>query len=116
MAERAGDPDFDYIYGLAAADSGKPAEAIIAFQRVLAVQPDNALARAELARAHALAGDIDTARAHFDPVVQDPSLPDPVRQRFDRLVLTFANQIPGGGTQLYSLPDASHGWDSKNKP
>ncbi|MFV3073698.1 tetratricopeptide repeat protein [Niveispirillum fermenti] len=111
-AERAGDPDFDYALGLAAADSGHPAEAIIAFQRVLAIQPDNAQARAELARAYALAGDIDTARAQFDTVVQDPSLPDPVRQRFDRLVRDFDRQIAGGGTDLSGFFDLSGGWDS----
>lgn len=112
MAARAGDPDFDYVLGLAAADTGRPAEAIIAFQRVLAQQPDNAQARAELARAYALAGDIDTARAQFDTVVQDPSLPDPVRQRFDRLVRDYDRQIAGGGTDVSGFLDLSGGWDS----
>lgn len=110
--ERAGDPDFDYAYGLAAADSGRPAEAVIAFQRVLAVQPGNVQARAELARAYALAGDIDTAKAQFDTVVQDPSLPDPVRQRFDRLVRDFGRRIDGGGTDVSGFVDVSGGWDS----
>ena len=54
--ERAGDPAFDYALGIAALDSGRYGEAIIALQRVLAVQPGNAQARAELARAYALAG------------------------------------------------------------
>lgn len=109
---RAGDPDFDYALGLAAADSGKPAEAIIAFQRVLALQPNNAQARAELARAYALAGDIDTARAQFDTVVQDPSLPDPVRQRLDVVVRDFDRKIAGGGTDVTGFVDVSAGWDS----
>ncbi len=109
---RAGDADYDYALGLAAADSGRPAEAIIAFQRVLAMQPDNAQARAELARAYALAGDIDTARAQFDTVVQDPSLPDPVRQRFDRIVRDYDRQIAGGGTDVSGFLDLSGGWDS----
>ncbi|RYE03443.1 MAG: tetratricopeptide repeat protein [Sphingomonadales bacterium] len=111
-AERAGEPDFDFTLGLAAADSGRPAEAIVALQRVLAVQPDNAKARAELARAYALGGDIDTARSQFDTVVQDPSLPDPVRQRFDRIVRDYDRQIAGGGTDVSGFLDASAGWDS----
>lgn len=49
-------------------------------------EPDPAAARAELARAYALAGDIDTAREQFATVVDDPSLPDPVRQRFTGFV------------------------------
>lgn len=112
MDQRAGDPDYDYVLGLAAADSGRPAEAIVAFQRVLSVQPDNAQARAELARAYALAGDIDTARAQFDTVVQDPSLPDPVRQRFDRIVRDYDRNIAGGGTDITGFADISVGLDS----
>src|SRR3546814_19662724 len=62
---RIGDPEFDYQLGMAALDAGRYGEAVIALQRVLAVQPNNAPARAELARAYALAGDIDTARAEI---------------------------------------------------
>lgn len=112
MPQRAGDPDYDYALGLAAADSGRPAEAIIAFQRVLAANPGNSKARAELARAYALAGDIDTAQAQFDTVVQDPSLPDPVRQRFDRLVRDYNKAIAGGGTSISGFADLTAGYDS----
>jgi len=111
-AARAGDPDFDYALGLAAADAGMPGVAIPALQRVLAVQPDNAQARAEIARVYAMAGDIDTARTEFDTVVADPSLPDPVRQRFDRLVRDYARQIAGGGNSLSGFADAEAGYDS----
>lgn len=112
VATRAGDPDFDYALGLAAADSGRAGEAIVALQRVLALQPGNAQARAELARAYALGGDIDTAHAQFDTVVQDPTLPDPVRQRFDRIVRDTGRQVSGGGTDLSGFVDASGGYDS----
>jgi hypothetical protein len=109
---RAGDPAFDYALGLAALDTGRYGEAIIALQRVLAVQPENAAARAELARAYALAGDIDTARAQFATVVDDPSLPDPVRQRFTGFVRQFDKQIKGGGSDISGFVDARFGHDS----
>ena len=109
---RAGDPDFDYALGLAAADSGHTGQAIIALQRVIAVQPDNAPARAEIARAYAQSGDIDTARAQFDTVVNDPSVPDPVRQRLDRLIRGYDRQIAGGGRDLSGFADAEGGYDS----
>jgi len=109
---RAGDPAFDYALGIAALDSGRFGEAIIALQRVLAVQPDNAQARAELARAYALAGDIDTARAQFATVVDDPSLPDPVRQRFTGFVRQFDTAIAGGGSDVSGFLDARGGHDS----
>jgi hypothetical protein len=112
IGQRAGDPAFDYALGIAALDSGRFGEAIIAFQRVLAVQPDNAAARAELARAYALAGDIDTAREQFATVVDDPSLPDPVRQRFTGFVRQFDKQIAGGGSDISGFVDARIGHDS----
>jgi len=109
---RAGDPDFDYAFGLAAVDSGQRGRAIVALQRVLALQPDNAKARAEIARAYALSGDIDTARAEFNTVVNDPSIPDPVRQRFDRLIRDYDRTIGGGGARATGFLDVEGGYDS----
>lgn len=109
---RAGDADFDYALGLAAADSSHPGEAIAAFQRVLAEQPGNAQARAELARVYAMAGDIDTAKATFDTVLADPTVPDPVRQRLNRLVRDYDRRIRGGGGALGGFADAEVGYDS----
>ncbi|MFM5908880.1 MAG: tetratricopeptide repeat protein [Novosphingobium sp.] len=111
-ASKAGDPAYDYALGIAAADSGRFGAAIIAFQRVLAVQPNHAQARAELARAYAMAGDIDTARQQFATVVDDPSLPDPVRQRFTGFVRQFDRQIRGGGSDLSGFAEAGVGHDS----
>lgn len=108
---RAGDPDFDYRLGIAALDAGHYGEAVIALQRVLAVQPGNAPARAELARAYAMAGDIDTARQEFATVVDDPSLPDPVRQRFTGFVRQFDRQIGGGGSDVSGFLDVRAGYD-----
>ncbi len=111
-AARAGDPDFDYALGIAAADSGHFGQAIIALQRVIALQPANAPARAEIARVYALTGDIDTARAQFNTVLQDPSLPDPVRQRFTQLERGYSRQIAGGGSDVTGFVDLSGGYDS----
>lgn len=111
-ATRAGDPAYDYQLGIAAADAGRYGEAIIAFQRVLAVQPDHPQARAELARAYALAGDVDTARSQFATVLQDPSLPDPVRQRFTGFVRQMDKRIAGGGSDVSGFFEASAGHDS----
>lgn len=108
---RAGDPDFDYALGIAAADSGRPGDAIAAFQRVLAVWPDHAQARAEIARLYAQAGDVDTARAEFATVIQDPTLPDPVRQRVGGLIRDYDRAIRGGGNQLSGFIDADVGYD-----
>ena len=111
-ATRAGDPDFDYALGLAAADSHHPGEAIAAFERVLAVQPDNSRARAEIARVYAMSGDIDSARDAFDTVQNDPTVPDPVRNRIGKLVRDYDRQIGGGGTSLTGFGEAEAGYDS----
>ncbi|MBY8822643.1 porin family protein [Sphingomonas colocasiae] len=111
-ASRIGDPDFDYALAIAAIDSKRPGEAIMALQRVLALQPGNAPARAELARAYAMTGDIDTAKQQFDTVLEDPTLPDPVRQRFTGIVRKYGRDIRGGGSSISGFADISGGWDS----
>ncbi|NCP19156.1 MAG: tetratricopeptide repeat protein [Erythrobacter sp.] len=112
IEQQAGDPAFDYAFAVAALDAGHYGEAIVALQRVLAVQPDNAPARAELARAYALSGDADTARQEFATVVDDPTLPDPVRQRFTGLISQLDRQIDGGGRDISGFVEAGAGYDS----
>ncbi|MFC4161823.1 surface lipoprotein assembly modifier [Chitinimonas lacunae] len=66
--EHAGEVEFDYLLGLAANDTGKPTQAVFAMERVLAQQPDNLLARLELARAQFMLGELEPARANFEAV------------------------------------------------
>lgn len=61
----SGMPEFDYLLGVAALDSGKIEDAIIAFERVLAVVPNHAGAQMDLARAYYAAGSFDLAEAAF---------------------------------------------------
>ena len=60
-----GMPEFDYLLGVAALDSGKTEDAIIAFERVLALIPNHAGAQMDLARAYYAAGSFDLAEAAF---------------------------------------------------
>lgn len=59
---RAGDPDFDTVFGIAANQSGQHSRAVMALERATTVQPENARARAELGRAMFAVGDSKTAR------------------------------------------------------
>src|SRR3982751_3268712 len=61
----AGNPKQAYAELVAALDSGKLEDAIIAFERVLAVLPNHAGAQMELARAYYAAGSFDLAEAAF---------------------------------------------------
>ena len=64
-AKLGGMPEFDYLLGVAALDSGRIDEAIIAFERVLALVPNHAGAQMDLARAYYAAGSFDLAEAAF---------------------------------------------------
>ncbi|HYC36564.1 MAG TPA: tetratricopeptide repeat protein [Usitatibacter sp.] len=60
-----GQPEFDYLLGVSALDSARNDEAIIAFERVLALIPNHAGAQMDLARAYYAAGSYDLAEAAF---------------------------------------------------
>jgi len=68
--ERSGEVRFDYLIGIAALDSGKPDKATLAFERVLAVDPDYTGARLDMARAYYQLGDLPRARTEFETVLQ----------------------------------------------
>jgi len=83
--QRAGDPEYDYLLGIAALDAGDPERAIFALERVLAVQPDNLQARAEIARAYMATGEREAAKREFE-AVRARSVPDEVRESIDRFL------------------------------
>src|SRR3989338_2182926 len=70
-AERAGDPDFDTVLGIAANDTGQFTRAVFALERVLTVQPGNSRARAELGRALFALGDNQAARQVLQETKRD---------------------------------------------
>jgi hypothetical protein len=74
-----GQPEYDYLLGVAALDSGRLEESIIAFERVLALIPNHAGAQMDLARAYYAAGSYDLAEAAF--VKLRASNPPPAAQQ-----------------------------------
>jgi tetratricopeptide (TPR) repeat protein len=65
QGQAAGNVEYDYLLGVAALDSGKLEDAIIAFERVLAINPRHAGAQMDLARAYYATGSFDLAEAGF---------------------------------------------------
>lgn len=63
---QSGNPDFDYIFGLAALESSEPGVATLAFERVLAIVPNHGAARLDMGRAYFALGDMPRARREFD--------------------------------------------------
>lgn len=67
----AGEPDYDYLLGLAGLDSRRTGEAVLAFQRVLAVKPNFTGARYELGQALLQLGDLELAESQFLAVLAE---------------------------------------------
>ncbi|MGQ0384738.1 MAG: tetratricopeptide repeat protein [Gammaproteobacteria bacterium] len=68
-AALAGEPLFDYLYGVAAVDAGQPRQGITALERVVAGDPGSAQARFALGRARYALGDRVSAERQFRAVL-----------------------------------------------
>lgn len=108
--ERAGDPNFDYLFGIAALDSGNLTEAIFAFERVLTLQPDNAGARAELARAHLRLGELEQAKYEFESVKR-ADVPDSVSKSIDDYLAAIEASANSLKTAYRVYIQTGLGWD-----
>ena len=106
-SQRAGDPEYDYLLGIAALDSGERERAVFALERVLAVNPNHAQARAEIARAYFLLGEKENALREFQNV-RATNPPEAVKQTIDR----YLSALGGGATQLSGFLEIGFGWDS----
>lgn len=65
-----GNPVYDLYYGLAAIDSGKLSEGVLALERVVSINPGNLRARLELARGYFLLREDVRARQEFETVLK----------------------------------------------
>lgn len=85
-AERAGIVEYDYLLGVVALDTGRRTEAIFAFERVLAVEPGHAEARAEIGRTYFELNELQRAKIQFDQVLQEDSVPDAARRQIGKFL------------------------------
>src|SRR5690349_2006462 len=111
QSQRAGDPDYDYLLGVAALDLGKNTEAVFALERVLAVRPDNAPARAQIARAYFALKETDTARREFENVKQQ-QVPPEVRQTIERYLDAIGRVQETEKFKARFFVEFALGWDS----
>jgi hypothetical protein len=79
----AGEPQYDYYFGVAAIDSGRATLGVLALERVLLGNPGNDLVRLELARGYFVIGDYERAREEFE-YMQGRTLPTAVRNSVER--------------------------------
>ena len=111
QTELAGDPDFDYLLGIAALDSGKPNEAIFALERVLAMRPNHLQARAEIARAYLAAGEIAASKQEFE-AVQKQNPPKEVSATIQKYLDIIETGRAGRRTSIRGYVEAIAGSDS----
>ena len=109
--ESSGDPAFDYLYGLAALESGRANRAVYALERVLMAEPGNQPARLALARAYAQTGRLDLARALLNTVLAN-AVDSPVTDRARDELAALPPKKSRRGTRSTGALELSLGYDN----
>lgn len=108
---RAGDKDFDFLFALAAIEVGQNTRAIFALERVLALDPQHARARAELGRAYLAVGETEAARTELK-AVKALGVPVEVAKTIDN-ILDAVERIEGEGkTTVKGYVEGTLGYDT----
>ena len=108
----AGRPDFDYVLGVAALESGRPNRATFVFERVLTVNPGHLAARLEMARAYFALRDFERAEREFNVILA--SAPPPEVATLSRLYLSKMRREaqPARGAVFSGYAELTVGHDS----
>ena len=109
-SERAGDIDYDYLLGVAGVESGNTTRGAFALERVLAIDPAHKDARAEMAKAHFILGEIDDSKAEFNNVLNQA--PDAQTKRTVEKLLNAIDKIEGTTTTFGAYLEFGLGYDS----
>lgn len=109
--DRAGDPDFDTVLGIAANNTGQFTRAVFALERALTVQPGNALARAELGRALFALKDNQAARQVLQETKRE-NIPADVARQIDDFLLAIDRNEDAARSSIKAYIETSFGSDS----
>ncbi|MDB5967211.1 MAG: hypothetical protein JWQ72_3711 [Polaromonas sp.] len=108
---RAGDPDFDTVLGIAANETGQFTRAVFALERVLAVQPDNSRARAELGRALFSVGDTQASRRVLLETKRD-NIPTEAAATIDQFLQAIDRTEEAARSSVKAYVETSLGYDT----
>lgn len=106
----AGKLEYDYLFGVAAVESNNLTRGAFALERALAEKPNHLDARAEMAKAHFLLGELETSKAEFNNVLQEN--PDEQTKSSIEKLLAAIDKVEGAGTSFSAYLEAGIGWDS----
>ena len=109
-SSRAGDIDYDYVLGVAAVESKQATRGAFALERVLAQNSDHKDARAEMAKAHFMLGEIEASKSEFNAVLQQ-NVDVKTKKSIEKL-LTAIDKVEGNTTTFNAYLDAGLGHDS----
>jgi hypothetical protein len=108
---RAGEVAYDFLLGISAIEIGQNTRAVFALERVLAMDPSNARARAEIARAYLALGETKTAAQEFE-TVQRQGVPADVSMTIDRYIAAARRVDDMNTTLVTGYLEAAIGYDS----
>lgn len=108
----AGNTDFDYLFGIAALESGHPVKASLAFERVIALRPDFVGARMDLGRAYVAIGNYLKARQEFTIVLRQPNPPPLVQTVASHYMALIEKRLSKKTNELSGWVEISGGYDS----
>jgi len=107
----AGDPDFDFFYGLSAMAAGFPAEASFAFERIIMSDYGTPRVRLELARSYFILGNFDSAAEEFNRILLlNP--PRNVKDKVDKFLKVIQIQKNTLKISYSGSASANGGYDS----
>jgi len=110
--ERAGDPDFDAVFGIAANDVGNYPRAVMALERALAVQPDQPRLQAELGRALFAVGDNQAARTLLRQARAGAQVPDGATRTIDQFLNAIAQVEDASRSSVRGYVEGGFGYDT----
>lgn len=109
--EALGDPAFDFYFGIAAIDTGRAGEGVLALERYLLNFPDNVSARLQLARGYFALGEDARAREEFNALLRlNP--PADVVATIDRYLDAIRLRETRYRTSAAAFVEAGIGYDS----
>jgi hypothetical protein len=111
LDEHEGEANFDFLYAMAAIESGHPHRAIFSLERLVYEFPDNGRIKVELARAHFLAGDEKTSETIFEEVLQTEP-PENVKQKIRIFLRLIDERRIARRSKFTGSVKLTAGWDN----
>lgn len=109
---RAGDPDFDTVFGIAANDVGNYPRAVLALERALAMQPGQARIQAELGRALFAVGDNQAASTLLRAARAGQDVPEGAARTIDQFLNAIGRVEDASRSSVRGYVEAGAGYDS----